>query len=114
MQIQQLSFADMMAKYVEKPTLPILTKSNVSIMGESFTPSVTKKTSISAYEPSYTSYSNITNATTKSINWIKLIIGVIVFLGGGLLIYYYRKHIKKWYAKNFEKQNTEDDLTLNN
>lgn len=98
MQIQQLSFADMMAKYVEKtPYLPAVMKSEVL-----------------AYEPSYTSYSEVSDTQTSGRKWLFVILGMILLGVCAWVVYTQKEKIKKWYIENFENQYEEEDLTLDN
>lgn len=97
MQIQQLSFADMMAKYVEKtPSLPAVMKSEVS-----------------AYEPSYTSDSEVSDTQTSEKKWLLVILGMALIGVCAWVIYTQKEKIKKWYIENFENQYEGGDLTLN-
>lgn len=96
MQIQQLSFADMMAKYVEKtPSLPAVMKSEVLIS-----------------EPSYTSYSEVSDTKTSEKKWLLVILGIALLGICAWVVYTQKEKIKKWYVENFELQYEEDDLTL--
>lgn len=98
MQIQQLSFADMMAKYVEKtPSLPAVMKSEVL-----------------TYEPSYTSYSEVSDTQTNGKKWLLVILGMVLLGVCAWYIYTKKEKIMKWYIENFENQHEEADLTLNN
>lgn len=97
MQIQQLSFADMMAKYVEKtPSLPAVMKSEVS-----------------AHEPSYNSYSEVSDTQTSGKKWLLVILGMALLGVCAWVIYTQKEKIKKWYIENFENQYEGGDLTLN-
>lgn len=98
MQIQQLSFADMMAKYVEKtPSLPAVMKSEVL-----------------TYEPSYTSYSEVSYTQTSGKKWLLVILGMVLLGAFAWFVYTQKEKIKNWYVENFENQYEEDHLTLNN
>lgn len=110
MELQQLSFADIMAKYVENPVLTTFTGSNSITLVENSDLPVFKKTCIMTCEPNYNTYTNVANTSSKSTNWLKIIILLIIILGGGLLIYYYREPIRKWYAKHFESWEEDDVL----
>ena len=113
MQLQKLSFADMMAKYVENPALPTFTGSNSINLVENYAISTIKKTNNMTCEPSYTSYTNVVDTPSKSTNWLKFIILGIIVGGVALLIYRNRERIRKWYAEHFEKHNKEEKTVLN-
>ena len=113
MQIQQLSFADMMAKYVENPALPTFTRSNIINLVENSALPAIKKSSIMTHEPSYTSYTNVVDKASKSTNWLKITIWLIIFGGITLIVYRNKEKIIKWYAEHFEEQK-EDNLNINN
>ncbi|WP_394991480.1 hypothetical protein [Emticicia sp.] len=114
MQLQKLSFADMMAKYVENPALPTFTGSNSINLVENYAISTIKKTNIMTCEPSYTSYTNVVDTPSKSTNWLKFIIWLIIFGVFGWFIYHYRESIRKWYVEHYKNYKEEDRLNLNN
>lgn len=97
MELQQLSFADIMAKYVETPSLPVISK-----------------TGALTYEPSYISYSEVSDTQSSGKKWWLFVIIMIVLGLCAWAIYTQKENIKKWYIENFENQDEQDGLTYKN